>query len=587
MSSELAERLSLQTGELVSRFESRVDSFAGREDIAALTVPLNVPSAEKFGREFFGEGEYLATGIDGSMDYDEQMQMMLFYSNAFAYTCPFRVHDTVEFDLDSTRRDSRLSASSAIPLWSDDLGSVFSEEPELDIELEHSMQRIPNSFMTLAELYLATLACAKSRIIFLDRPMSGTYSTLARDARNLLKRRESKLVKWSGGQVSLLDICLGLILGPPDRPLPTRRRFLMASIIRALMDGPRNSSELATALRVGDTEIQKATKKVLELDKSYGGTLLGDSGGGMLRLEDRVPDYWKRMSTLATTYAEAVFGNTRHPLALSEDEYLTILDVNTLALVLLDILCSRARSEHVLVIGIAKDTTATDVSRSVLPFAVTSGFMSLRSPPPRLKNDRAFLTILSSENPNVKTPWRTLSYDSAYSTIVNASGEFISARKVVSRERLFARSFFQLRSLKSDPSVRSPVFLFDRVYDERFDAEGVRSFEVKEKSGMAAIGAYFEGEGVSEVSNLILYVLSKADNPEVFEAFGHNQLLYLADKAVKADVRMLRSSLRGVADLRVGGVSRRKKIFGLITSYREQRAVAEEARRRSGGSVRR
>jgi len=47
---------------------------------------------------------------------------------------------------------------------------------------------------------------------------------------------------------------------------------------------------------------------------------------------------------------------------------------------------------------------------------------------------------------------------------------------------------------------------------------------------------------------------------------------------VKAEVRMLRSSLRGVADLRVGGVSRRRKIFGLVTTYRQQRAEAEHAR---------
>jgi hypothetical protein len=94
------------------------------------------------------------------------------------------------------------------------------------------------------------------------------------------------------------------------------------------------------------------------------------------------------------------------------------------------------------------------------------------------------------------------------------------------------------------------------------------------------VRGYFEGREWSALSNLVLHILSMTDNPEVFEAFGHNQLLYLADKAVKAEVRMLRSSLRGVADLRVGGVSRRRKIFGLVTPYRQQRAEAEHARMR-------
>ena len=91
---------------------------------------------------------------------------------------------------------------------------------------------------------------------------------------------------------------------------------------------------------------------------------------------------------------------------------------------------------------------------------------------------------------------------------------------MVSRERLFLRSFFQLRTLKSDPAIRSQVFLFDRIYDERFDGKSVHKFSVKERSGETEVEAYFEGPDGSSVSNVILHVLSLTDNPEVFEAFG-------------------------------------------------------------------
>jgi len=583
MSSEITNDLSLQTRDLIARFEERADSFVGREDLAGLIAPLDKTSSEEFARAFLGEGEHIATGIDGSMDFDERLQMMLFYSNATAYSCPVRVGTTIEFDLDSAHRDSLLTASAAIPLWAEDLGSVFSQEPEVDLELEHSMERIPNSFMTLAELYLATKACKKSKIIFLDRPMSGTFSTLSRDSRDLLRRRESKLVKWSKGGVSLLDLYLGLNLGSPEMQIPIRGRFLTSSILRELMSGPLTHSDLAARLHVDEEKVQKARRRILELDRDFGGILLADHGGGRLSLNESVRGYWKRISTLAVDYSKAVFEDRKHPLALGNDEYLTILDVNAVSLFLLELLCSKARSDDVLVIGIAKDTPATDITRSVLPFSEERAFISLTSIPPRLKNDRAFLTILSSENPSIKTPWRTQGYDSAFSTIINVRGEFVSARKVVSRERLFLRSFFQLRTLKSDPAIRSQVFLFDRIYDERFDGASVRNLSVKERAGDTDVEAYFEGPEGSTVSNAILHVLSLTDNPEVFEAFGHNQLLYLADKAVKADVRMMRSSLRSVADLRVGGVSRRKKVFGLVASYREQRAEAEQARMKSAG----
>jgi hypothetical protein len=582
MSSDIAEELSKQTRDLVSRFEGRTAFFSHRPDLARLTVPCDLRAAEKFATAYLGRGEHIATGIDGSMDFDERLQMILFYSNATAYSCPFNVGDGLKFDLESAHRDSKLSASAAVPLWAEDMSTVSSAEPEIDIELEHSMERIPNSFMTLGEHYLANLALERAKIIFLDRPMSGTFSTLSRDARNLLKRGVSRLTEWPGSRVTLLDLFLAINLGSPVMFSPTRRRFLHLAIVRELMSGPKSTAEVASALGVQEGEVKKAKSRLTKIDKEHNGGLLADVSDSRLALAPEVTGYWDRVSALSLGYARDVFERRKHPLALGEDDYLTILDVNTVALFLLDLLCQRAREKGVLVIGIAKDTTATDIARAVLPFAVSEGFVRLNSSPPRLKNDRAFLAILSSENPSIKTPWRTVSYDSAYSTMIDRDGKFFSARKVVSREKLFVRSFFQLRSLHTDPSVRSQVFLFDRAYDERFDSAGVREMEVEEDRGPARVNPYFEGADFSQLSNLILYVLSMNDNPEVFEAFGHNQLLYLSDKAVKAEVRMLRSSLRGVADLRVGGLSRRRKFFGLVTSYRQQRSEAEHSRMRQG-----
>ena len=287
MSTEIAEELSLQTRDLVTRFEKRADSFVNRNDLARFTVQVDKTAAERFARDYLGKGEHLATGIDGSMDFDERLQMMLFYSNATAYSCPVHVGSEVEFELESAHRDFRLTASAAIPLWAEDLGNVFSEEPEVDIELEHSMERIPNSFMTLGELYLANLACGKSRIIFLDRPMSGTFSTLSRDSRNLLKRGESKLVKWSNSRVSLLDLQLGISLGSPKMLVPTRGRFLSISVLRELMSGPRGTADLAEALHVGERDIQSARKRVLALDNKYGNTLLADRSGNYTKPQRR------------------------------------------------------------------------------------------------------------------------------------------------------------------------------------------------------------------------------------------------------------------------------------------------------------
>jgi len=544
---------------------------------------VKTTEAEKTARDLFGEGEHIATGVDGSMDLDERLQMMLFYSNASAYSCPFLVGSRLRFDLNAAYRESKLEATAAVPLWSEDIGAVTSSESELDIELEHTMQRIPSSFMTMGELFLAWRAAIRSKVLFLDRPLSGTFSSLSRDSRNLLKRGRIGLIEWSKSEssnVSPLDIFLGVNIGSPSMVVPKRRRFLHLAIIKDIIPGPKSLTEIAKDIGVREEDARKAASLIDALDTRFGNRLLMSSSSSNYELERDVGTYWDRISALAEAYAGSVFAGKSHPLAIDGERYLSVLDVNTVSLFLLLMLCERARERRAIVVGIAKDTTATDITRAVLPFATSSKRVTLASPAPSLKNDRAFLSILSSENQGIANPWRTLGYDSAYSTIVKIGDVFVSARKYVSREQAFVRSFFQLRALKSDPNVRSQVFLFDRTFDRRFDAGSVQGFEVKERSGPTVINAYLETGDANPISNLILHILSLNDNPEVFEAFGHNQLLYLADKAVKAEVRLLKDSLRGVADLRVGGASRRRKIFGLITSYRQQRTEAEHARMR-------
>jgi hypothetical protein len=450
------------------------------------------------------------------------------------------------------------------------------------------MERIPYAFMTLAELYLGTKALTRSRLIFLDRPISGTYSTLSRDVRLLLKRRESSLTKLKD-KVSLLDLYLGLHLGPPRTRLPRRQRFLPYAVIKKLAENDPSPANLVKELKVGQVEIERAFKRIQKVDKDFGGALLLDVSSRSMKVREEVKGYWNRVVTLATRYADSVYIAGDHPLSLPNDEWLTVLDVNTLSFIMLLHLSEEARKSRVLLIGIAKDTTATDVTRAVLPFAIESGHLNPRASLPKLKSDRAFLTILSSTNERVRTPWRTVGYDSAFSTLIHTndpSKRFVSARKVVSQEQLFVRSFFQLRTLRSDPHLRSPVFLFDRLCDDGEDRDSEVQLEVHERSGAATIEPYFEGELPSRLSNLILHILSLADNPEVFEAYGHNQLLYLADKAVKAEVRLSRNALRAVADLRVGGVSTRKRIYGITTTYRQQRSEAEEARMRAASAER-
>ncbi|MDA4136061.1 MAG: hypothetical protein OK449_03530 [Thaumarchaeota archaeon] len=589
MSSEIANKLSEQTKGLVSRFEGRMTKFRGRDDLLGLLRPLEKSAADEFARTYFGEGEHTAIGIDGSRAFDERLQMMLFYANATGYTCPFRVGDRITFDLAKAKRGVRLSATAAIPLWAEDFSDVLPDMPEIELELEYSMERIPNAFMTLAEIYLATRAVESARIIFMDRPLSGTYSTLARDARLLMRKGFTNLGKLtrSPGQNTIMDLSLATTLGAPFMTIPSRKKYTTHRILRELMKEDLTGEELMSRLSISERQLSSATKRLKKYDEGYKGELFEEVGPGRLKLREGASGYWKRSVELATRYTDRVYEAGESPLNVGDDEWLTILDVNTIALVLLIRLCELSVDKKVLLIGLAKDTTATDIHRAVLPFAVKNEMVRLRAPPPSLKNDKAFLSILSAMNRGLEIPWRTAGYDSAFSTMVaTPSGdEFKPARKVVSREELFVRGFFQSRSLGSSGKIRSQVFLFDRAFDSQLDSGDVGAVEVKEISGPTMVTPYFEGKETSAMSNLILRILAITDNPEVYEAFGHNQLLYLADKAVKAEIRLMRSSLRGVADLRLGSISKREQVYGIMTPYREQRAGTEASRMREASRV--
>jgi hypothetical protein len=584
LSSEIANKLSEQTKGLVSRFEGKVARFGGREDLLALLRPIDREDARTFGREYFGDGEHLAIGIDGSRDFDERLQMMLFYANATGYSCPFHVGNDIRFELSKAARDGRLSASAAIPLWAEDFSDVLPDLPEVELELEYSMQRIPNSFMTLAEIFLAIQATSRARIIFMDRPLSGTYSTLGRDARLLVRTNTSNLSKLPGqeNRDTLLDLGLAINLGAPYLAIPNRRRFGPHRVLRELMGGELTRGELASRLSLDEKQLSSALRSLRRFDGKYAGRLLENLDGQTIRLRDGAKAYWANAVRLAEGYARRVYDLGESPLNTGGDDWLTILDVNTISFIMLQRLCELSLKRRVLLVGIAKDTTATDISRAVLPFAEKRGVISLKSQSPGLNNDRAFLSVLSSMNRDFKAPWRTAGYDSAFSTVFASrdEGKFRPARKVVSREEMFVRGYFQSGTLGNRGRIRSPVFLFDRVFDPSSDAGSLNSLEVEESGRPTTITPYFESGPTSRSSNLILYIFSLTDNPEVYEAFGHNQLLYLADKAVKSEIRLMRSSLRGVADLRLGAISKREQVYGIMTTYRDQRSEAEASRMR-------
>ncbi len=594
--SGVAVSLRSQTSTLTDLFRKRVSSLRKRGEYLKPLRTVNPEEAKRFSVSFLGKGTHRAAGIDGSMDFDEVLELLVFYVCASGYSTRFDVEDDrVSFNLDGVLRIPGLAMSAAVPLWEEDLSNLIEmADSESDPDLRRSRERIPFALMTMAELSLALeiIKTGEYKLLFLDRPLSGTFPALNRDASTLLARGNSSLVglKTEAGPVSFADICLAVGLGSGAGWVPSRGANLTYAAIKGLIDrGKLTREDLGRTLNLGASDLEGLCNRLVNLDKRLQGGLLQKSEKGLFMLKPDLSDYWTRVVDASLQVVSKIFRDSKHPLVDERGRWLTVLDLNAVNLFLTHYLADEATRRGVLIIGIAKDTSATDYTRAVLPFFLSKQKEGVSSKPPDIKSDKAFLTILSAVNSEaVSTPWRTPAYDSCFTTLMwhpEDEPPLRPARKIVSREQMYIRSYFQLRSFSADPSVRSPVFLYDRLFMPERDTQ-ISEFEVFERGKRTGLRPFVESEQLSSVDNLILYLLSLSDNSEVMEAYGHNQLLYLADKYVKEEVEQMKGLLRGVIELELTPLARREKVFTVARRFRDLRAASERARKRKARQAR-
>jgi len=588
--SDAARKLRYHTLYLLDIYRSRVEKLREAYDLVKIAKNLDVCKAIDFAKRFFGEGEFRVIGIDGSMKTEERLEMLLFYICTAGYSCIFDVSDSgIEFHVDNIERDASLSFSTAIPLWFEDISSIATVEEltDAEIDVDRFIDRIPSVFMALAEIYTAYRSASPDRkdirIILLDKSIYSTYSYLSVRVRRLISIGRSALegLETRYGPFTIADLLLSFMFGSGDAYIPYRPSYLQFHSLKLIIDeGPISWHSIKERLNIPSPLEDHVLRKLRNINKKCGYALFVEDRG-LFYPSENSRSYWYRSVEAALSVANRLLGGGDYPLTI-ENRWIRLLDWEAVTFIILQALIDLCVKDRKLLVGIAKDTTATDLTRSTIPYMKLNRELDPSTPVPNLKSDRALLSILSAERyEDIKTPWRTVAYDACFSTLFHPSGFNVmrAARKRVGREKLFAKSYFQLREFSSDPRVRTLVFLYDRpIYGE--DLNLVRRIEVEEASGRMIIEPFYEGVGgLSLIDNLILYVLSMMDEPQVLEAAGHNKLLYIADKAVKAEASMAIGLLKGIANLHLESFSRKMKTFYLSRSFREYRRESEYARR--------
>lgn len=557
----------------------------------------NKEDIEKKFREFFGKGEFKILGIDGSLTQERRMEMLLFYVCAVGFYGKMIIKDDdVKIDVGGAREEEAVNLSTSIPLWIEDIANIDPNFEYIidDFEMIKSIDSIPYALMTMSELKLAydQLSSKELKVLVLDRMISGTYGPAARDFRNLLKRNRSILCKINTpyGKPNMLDINLAGYLGPGEIHIPYRDPYISYAAIKTLIEKSHNGEErfrkkeLPKILNVNEETAKEALKDMLKINMKYENRLLNDEGE-YITINRELLNYWNRVWSATEVILRKIFESTEeHPL-LIEEEWITTLDLNTINLYLIYTIISKAVKENKLIIGIVKDTNSTDLMRSLIPYIINIK-RDQQKTLPRFRSDKALLSIISTLNhEKLKVPWRTIEYDSFMTTIIqdiqdeSLESMFKAAREIIGREQFTLKGYFQLRSLESDPSIRSNVFTYDRPIYPKYD------LKLKKHMECIQFGEEIIAEPLIELENdeniigdIILHILYNSDNPNVLEEMGHNHLLFLSDKLAKLMSKNASTIITGLTSLDLMATTRKYKAYFIARRFRDIRSEIEHIR---------
>lgn len=593
------EEVQSSTRFLLQSFKGKTDQLrTSGEDIRQfLRFGVDYGSACATAKQFFGRDEVEYIGIDGTESIDQQLDLLIFYVGAFAYSGKAKFLDEEIVFGDPGPVGLDYSVSAAIPLSEEDAAQVFGQKNESGVELDPN--RLPGAIMHLAEYYLAYKVAASNyslKIILLDRTLAGDVNHLNWSTKDLVGDHRSILEGMSTpyGVVDNFDLEIARMLLPNDdlkTPAP-RSQFLKFAALTHLFGGQQlNLEQIIGRLGANQNRLPKLLKSFGELENDYH---VFDQVFNY-KLKERVAQYWERVLHAAVTVADHVFNpQGGHPLRFKkkeggEDEWITADDLDFLTLVFICALTRKAWADHLLPIGLIKDIAANELVRTVMPSLQASGKVKLKHRLPSFNSDKMLLQTNSVVNSaEIPTPWHTVETDAAFKTMMPVSDPELRSgearvkgahKNVVTPERTYVKTYIQLWSSRKNPAVRSHVFSYDRPAYASYDHWDEILLHNEDSKVDEKIRPILHFERGSEMTNLSMAILVKMSGEVIPEALGHNYPLFLADKKAKAVLGQNREAYLGAVALEMSRSDLDQQVL-FSSRFRDYRAEIESGRRK-------
>jgi hypothetical protein len=561
-----------------------------------LRFGVDLQSANTTARDFFGSDavDYLA--IDGTDSVDQQLDLIVFYVGAFAYSGSVRfTPDAVEVG-EPRPESTSLSVSAAIPLSEEDAAQVFGQKRESGVEVDE--ERLPNALMHLAEYYLAYKAVAgdhDTRILLLDRSLAGDMAHLVWSTRDLIKGGLCVLegIEAPEGRVTAFDLELARMLLPnPDLSLPTPRSQLLkfAAVLQLFGGDELTPRELIQKTGADPGRLSNLQDDLVELNRRFD---VFERADRTYKLKPGVADFWDRVLFGTLKVCGHIFEpRSGHPLRIErsgKEIWVTADDLDFMVLVFIQAITRMAWADRILPIGFTKDTSAFELLKAALPLLQSAGITKTSRPIPNFNSDKMLLQTNSVVNgANVSTPWHTVELDAAFRTMAPVTDERLpngEARvngaygNVVYPERVYIKTYIQLWSSASSPHVRSHVFTFDRPVYAGFDHWDEILLHNKDGTVDEKIRPVLHFRGGSRVTNMVMAMLTEMGKEAIPEALGHNYPLFLADKKAKAILEETREAYLGAVAIEMARSDLDQQVL-FSRRFRDYRSLVEGKRKR-------
>ena len=560
-----------------------------------LRFGVDLPMANSTAKKFFGSETVGYTAIDGTDSVDQQLDLIVFYVGAFAYSGQVRFAPGSVVVADPRPGDSSLSVSAAIPLSEEDAAQVFGQKRESGVEVD--AERLPMALMHLAEYYLAyksLLAGQGTRILLLDRTLAGDMAHLVWSTRELVWGGACVLegLETEKGRVTAFDLELARMLLPnKSLSIPTPRSQLLKFVaVMQLFGGELLTAEQLIARTGAEPgRLARLREDLQKLDEEFG--IFGGAGDSF-ELEPGVSDFWERVLAAALNVCGHIFNpKDGHPLRVEKsgrEVWVTADDLDFLVLVFIQAITRKAWADNILPIGFIKDTNAFELVKAAVPLLESAGLISLGHTFPNFNSDKMLLQTNSVVNAaQVPTPWHTIEMDAAFRTMAPVPDRGLGLGEaringayanVVYPERVYVKTYIQLWSSETAPHVRSHVFTFDRPVYPELDHWDELLLHNRDGTVDEAIRPVLHFKRGSEMTNLALAMLTEMGKEVIPEALGHNYPLFLADKKAKSILKQTREAYLGAVNVEMAKSDLDQQVL-FSRRFRDYRTLIEGKRK--------